>query len=166
MSSRHWRPAFRYTVSSGLRLAVRIPVWLFAQEEGKVRHRDTHYFLWFVFFGVLSGLIYYVNHRGSFDSESTWLLVSGLLGLILGANGVGEGKFSRWYDLIVGIIFSVAGLIGIAAGFHLHLLSGVPAALSRVIGPTTFLGLSLAVLPSLVHAVLGLSSVNHAIRNK
>lgn len=145
---------------------MRMPVWLFAQEEGNVKHRDTHYFLWFIFFGLISGLIYYVNHRGTVDSESTWLLVSGLLGLVFGANWLAEGKFSRWYDLIVGIIFSVAGLIGIAAGFHVNLLSGAPTAFKNVISPTTFLGLSLAVLPSLVHAVLGLSSVNHAIRNK
>lgn len=131
-----------------------------------MRHRDTHYFLWFIFFGLLSGLIYYVNHRGTIDTESTWLLVTGLLGLLFGANWLAEGKFSRWYDLIIGIIFSVAGLIGIAAGFHVSLLSTAPAAFKNVISPTTFLGLSLAVLPSLVHAVLGLSSVNHAVRNK
>lgn len=131
-----------------------------------MRHRDTHYFLWFIFFGVLSGLIYYVNHRGSIDTESAWLLVSGLLGLVFGANWLADGKFSRWFDLIIGIIFSVAGLIGIAAGFHVNLLSGAPVAFKNVISPTTFFGLSLAVLPSLVHAVLGLSSVNHAIHNK
>jgi hypothetical protein len=131
-----------------------------------VKHRNTHYFLWFIFFGVISGLIYYVNHHGSIDSESTWLLVSGLLGLLFGADWLAGGKFSRWYDLIIGIIFAVAGLIGIGAGFHVNLLSGAPASFSNFISATTFFGLSLAVLPSLVHAVLGFSSLNHAIRNK
>jgi hypothetical protein len=131
-----------------------------------VKHRDTHYFLWFIFFGLIAGAIYYVNHHNTVDSESIWLLVSGLLGLLFGADWLAGGKFARWYDLIIGIIFSVAGLIGIGAGFHINLLSGAPASASAFIGPATFLGLSLTVLPSLVHAVLGLTSLNHAIRNK
>lgn len=131
-----------------------------------MKHRDTHYFLWFIFFGVLSGIIFYINHHGAIDPESTWLLVTGLLGLIFGASWLADGKFSRWYDLIIGIIFAVAGLIGIAAGFRINLLSGAPASVGQFISPTTFFGLSLAVLPSLVHAVLGFSSLNHAIRNK
>lgn len=131
-----------------------------------VKHRDTHYFLWFIFFGLLSGVIFYLNHHGTIDPESTWLLVTGLLGMIFGANWLANGKFSRWYDLIIGIIFGVAGLIGIAAGFHINLLSGAPASFSNFISATTFFGLSLSVLPSLVHAVLGLTSLNHAIRNK
>jgi hypothetical protein len=131
-----------------------------------MKHRDTHYFLWFIFFGVVSGVIFYLNHHGAIDAESTWLLVSGLLGLVFGANWLAEGRFSRWYDLIIGIIFGVAGLIGIGEGFHVNLLSGAPGAFQSFISATTFFGLSLAVLPSLVHAVLGLSSLNHAIRNK
>ena len=131
-----------------------------------MKHRDTHYFLWFIFFGLLSGVIFYLNHHGTIDPESTWLLVTGLLGMIFGANWLANGKFSRWYDLIIGIIFGVAGLIGIAAGFHINLLSGAPASFSNFISATTFFGLSLSVLPSLVHAVLGLTSLNHAIRNK
>jgi hypothetical protein len=131
-----------------------------------VKHRDTHYFLWFIFFGVFSGAIFYLRNHGQVDPESTWLLVTGLLGLIFGANWLANGKFSRWYDLIIGIIFSVAGLIGIAEGFGINLLSGAPSGFSNFISSATFFGLSLTVLPSLVHAVLGLSSLNHAIRNK
>lgn len=131
-----------------------------------MKHRDTHYFLWFIFFGLIAGAIYYVNHHNTVDSESIWLLVSGLLGLLFGADWLAGGKFARWYDLIIGIIFGVAGLIGIGAGFHINLLSGAPASASAFISSTTFLGLSLTVLPSLVHAVLGLTSLNHAIRNK
>ncbi len=129
-----------------------------------MKHRDTHYFLWFIFFGLISGAIFYVNHRGAIDSESTWLLVTGLLGLIVAANWLANGSFSRWYDLIIGIIFCVAGLIGIAQGFHVDLLSGAPASVGGFISASTFFGLSLTVLPSLVHAVLGLTSLNHAIR--
>lgn len=136
-------------------------------EEGTpVKHRDTHYFLWFIFFGLLSGIIFYINHRQKIDPESTWLLVTGLLGMIFGQSWLADGKFSRWYDLVIGIIFSVAGLIGIGAGFRVNLLQNTPASMANFIGPATFFGLSLAVLPSLVHAVLGLTSLNHAIRNK
>jgi hypothetical protein len=60
----------------------------------------------------------------------------------------------------------VAGLIGIGAGFRVNLLQSVPASMANFISPTLFFGLSLAVLPSLVHAVLGLTSLSHAIRNK
>lgn len=131
-----------------------------------MRHRDTHYFLWFIFFGLLSGVIYYLNHHNTVDSESTWLLVTGLLGLLFGARWLANGRLSRPYDLVIGLIFALAGLIGIAQGFHVNPLSGAPAALSGFISATTFFGLSLTVLPSLVHAVLGISSLNHALRDK
>lgn len=154
-------------MSEGAAAAAKLRANLRYIREGiPVKHRDTHYFLWFIFFGLISGAIFYVKHHGSLDPESTWLLITGLLGMIFGANWLAKGKFSRWYDLIIGIIFGVAGLIGIGAGFGINLLQSTPASLSSFIGPTLFFGLSLGVLPSLVHAVLGLTSLNHAIRNK
>jgi hypothetical protein len=129
-----------------------------------VRHRDTHYFLWFIFFGVLSGIIHYVNQPGHFDPESTWLTVSGLLGMLFGARWLANGKLSRGYDFIIGVIFTLAGAIGIAAGFHVDLISGPVA--NGLISQSELLGLSLATLPSLVHAVLGITSLNHVIHNK
>ena len=133
-----------------------------------MRHRDTHYFLWFIFFGVLSGLIYYVNptlnHGLRFDPESTWLMVSGLLGLLLGARWIADGKLSRWYDLVIGVIFILAGAIGIAHGFNINLVSASVA--GGLISQDALLGLSLGVLPSLVHAVLGITSLNHVIQKK
>jgi hypothetical protein len=133
-----------------------------------MRHRDTHYFLWFIFFGVVSGIIYYLNpaqhHGARFDPESTWLTVSGLLGMLLGANWIASGKLSRWYDLLIGAIFTIAGVIGIAAGFHVNLVSGSIA--GGLISDSALLGLNLSVLPSLVHTVLGLTSLNHAVQKK
>lgn len=129
-----------------------------------MRHRDTHYFLWFIFFGVLSGIIYYVKNPGNLDPESTWLTLSGLLGMLLGMKWIAGGRLSRWYDLIIGVIFSVAAAIGIAAGFQVNLISGPIA--NGLISKNTLLGLSLLTLPSLVHAVLGITSLNHAIKNK
>ncbi len=128
-----------------------------------MRHRDTHYFLWFIFFGVLSGIIHYVNNK-SFDPESTWLTVSGLLGMLLGMKWIAGGRLSRWYDLFIGVIFSIAAAIGIAAGFQVNLISGSVA--NGLISKEALLGLSLLTLPSLVHAVLGITSLNHAIKNK
>ena len=122
-----------------------------------MRHRDTHYFLWFIFFGVLSGLIHYVN-QPTFDPESTWLTICGLLGMLLGAKWIAGGNLSRWYDLLAGLIFALAGGIGIALGFNVNI--------GDLSSNGALLGLSLGVLPSLLHAVLGLTSLNHAIRNK
>lgn len=133
-----------------------------------MRHRDTHYFLWFIFFGVLSGLIFYVNpkqHPGmTFDPESAWLTVSGLLGILLGTKWIAGGKLSRWYDLIAGVIFTLAGTVGIAHGFNINLISG--SALGGLISATSLFGLSLEVLPSLVHAVLGITSLNHSVHKQ
>jgi hypothetical protein len=133
-----------------------------------MQHRSTHYFLWFIFFGVISGLIFYVNaaqhHTALFDPESTWLTVSGLLGILLGAKWIADGKLSRWYDLAAGIIFTVAGVIGIAHGFGINLISGSIA--GGLISQSALLGLSLGVLPSLIHAVLGITSLNHSVSKK
>lgn len=122
-----------------------------------MRHRDTHYFLWFIFFGVLAGLIHYV-HSAAFDPESAWLTVSGLLGVALGIKWLAHGRLERGYDLIIGLIFTLVGLTGVAVGF-----AGNIAGLTS---QTALLGLSLGVLPSLVHAVLGITSLNHGLRNK
>lgn len=123
----------------------------------KIQHRDTHYFLWFIFFGVLAGLIHYVNSP-VFDPESAWLTVTGLLGLLFGASWVARGRLSRWYDLAIGVIFTVVGAIGILLGFHLPI--------AGLTSDGALLGLNLGVLPSLIHGVLGVTSLNHAIHER
>lgn len=122
-----------------------------------MRHRDTHYFLWFIFFGLLAGLIHYV-HTPDFDPESAWLAVSGLLGVALGTKWLANGRLERGYDLIIGLIFTLAGGLGIAVGF----LGNIAGLTSQ----SALLGLSLGVLPALVHAVLGLTSLSHGVGNK
>jgi len=126
-------------------------------------HRSTHYWLWFLFFGVIAGAITYSQHR-MLDSESIWLLVSGLLGLVVGAKWLSDGQLARPYDVVVGLIFSAAGVVGILHGFGATVLP--KSALNGAITSTSFLGLSLALFPSLIHAVLGLQSIRHGARSK
>lgn len=63
--------------------------------------RSTHYWLWFLLFGVVSSIVA-VTRQHSLDSESVWLLVTGMLGILLGGLG---GRLARPYDLVVGVVF-------------------------------------------------------------
>jgi hypothetical protein len=127
-------------------------------------HRNAHYWLWFLVFGVIAGLLNYKAH-GTLGSEAIWLLVSGLIGIIVGGRWLNEGKLAKPYDLIVGIIFAAVGIIGILLNFGLFNLSkvGLP---SGVLSNDSLIGLSLAVFPSLIHTVLGLNSINHGFKAK
>jgi len=123
-------------------------------------HRNAHYFLWFLIFGVVAGLVAFTQH-GKLDSEAIWLLVTGGLGLIVGR--INDGSLTRPYDFIVGIIFTLVGAIGTLAAFNVNVLSSLSSLPSSVLGNGYLLGLSLALFPSLIHLVLGLSSLNHAV---
>lgn len=129
-------------------------------------HRSTHYWLWFLLFGLIGGLLYY-NANNSLDSESIWLLISGLLGLLVGMNWLNQGKFSRPYDILIGIIFTLVGILGILQGFRVlkvaTLVKGAPAG---VLSQSTLLGLSLTGLAVLINTVLGLTSLNHGLKSK
>ena len=130
-----------------------------------VKERNAHYFLWFIFFGIIAGISSYVNSQ-QISSESIWMFVSGLLGMLVSQNWLAEGKLSRAYDFIVGVIFTLVGLVGVLDAFKIHLLSGVstPAGL---VSSTSILGLAITpLLIALVHMVLGLQSLNHGLRNK
>ena len=129
-----------------------------------VKERSAHYFLWFIFFGLIAGVASYVNSQ-QFSSESIWLLVSGLLGILVTQKWLNEGKFARTYDFIIGVIFTLVGLVGVLDAFKIHLLSGVslPAGL---VTSSTILGLSITpLLIALVHMVLGLQSLNHGLHS-
>ncbi len=129
-----------------------------------VKERSAHYFLWFIFFGLIAGVASYVNTQ-QFSSESIWLLVSGLLGILVTQKWLNEGKFARTYDFIIGVIFTLVGLVGVLDAFKIHLLSGVslPAGL---VTSSTILGLSITpLLIALVHMVLGLQSLNHGMHS-
>jgi hypothetical protein len=127
-----------------------------------MKHRNAHYFLWFLIFGVVAGLVAFTQH-GKLDSEAIWLLVTGGLGLIIGR--INDGSLTRPYDFVVGIIFTLVGAIGTLAAFGTNVLSPLSSLPSSVVGNGYLLGLSLALFPSLIHLVLGLSSLNHAVTN-
>ena len=46
--------------------------------------RNTHYWLWFLLFGVVSTLVSTSRGEG-IGTETMWLLITGLLGLVFGA---------------------------------------------------------------------------------
>lgn len=127
-------------------------------------HRNAHYWLWFLVFGVVAGLLSYKDTK-TLSSESLWLLITGLIGIIVGANWLNSGNLAKPYDLLIGIIFAAVGIFGILLQFGLFHLStsSVP---SGLISNNTLLGLSLTTFPALIHTVLGLNSINHGLKAK
>ncbi len=123
-------------------------------------HRNAHYWLWFVLFGVVSMLAEIVGNKG-LSWESVWLTATGFMGLVFGA-GRFSGRFSRGYDLLAGLGFTVIGLIGVLHNLGITLLTSSAA----VTGDSqTLFGLSLALPYALIHSVLGFTSLNLGMRD-
>ena len=123
--------------------------------------RNTHYWLWFLLFGVVSALVT-ISQGDGITSETVWLLVAGFLGLLTGSF---MHSLVRPYDLAIGLLFTTVGLLGILHNFGLNLVatSGIaPNALDE----TAILGLSLSLPYALIHTVLGLTSLSHGLRAK
>lgn len=132
-----------------------------------VKHRSEHYFLWFIFFGLIAGIASYINNGHQISSEAIWLFVSGLLGILVTQSWLADGKFAKTYDFIIGVIFTLVGLVGILQGFHVDLLSGLHGLPSNLVNSNSIIGLSLTpFLINLVHAVLGLQSLSHGLRGE
>ncbi len=127
-------------------------------------HRNAHYWLWFLIFGVVAGLLSYKQNH-ALSSESIWLLVTGLLGLVVAARWLNDGKFARPYDLIIGLIFAAVGIFGILLNFGLFSISSSTLP-NGLISNDSLLGLSLGVFPALIHTVLGLDSLHHGSSSK
>jgi hypothetical protein len=122
--------------------------------------RTTHYWLWFLLFGVVAGLAYMVgkaNLAGIPKSEPIWLFVTGLLGIVAGAGKL-TSRFTRPYDLVVGLIFTAIGLLGLLHNFGINLTG------SSAISSDAILGLSLSLPFALIHTVLGLTSLNQSFK--
>ena len=123
--------------------------------------RSTHYWLWFILFGVVSSLVVWRIH-GSLDSESVWLLVTGLLGVLLGVGGLGA-RLSRPYDLVIGLLFTAIGLLGLLHNLGYNLVPTTSDTASTV-AQSAIIGLSLSLPYALIHTLLGLTSLNHGLR--
>jgi hypothetical protein len=121
--------------------------------------RNTHYWLWFLLFGVVSALVSVSQGKG-ITAETLWLLITGFLGLVL---GMILPALARPFDLVIGLLFTIVGLLGILHAFGLNLVatSGVAP---NAIDETAILGLSLSLPYALIHTLLGLTSLSHGLR--
>jgi len=121
--------------------------------------RNTHYWLWFLLFGVVSALATISKGEG-ITTETMWLLIAGFLGLLL---GMLLPSLARPYDLVIGLLFATVGLLGILHNFGMNLVatSGIAP---NAIDETAILGLSLTLPYALIHTVLGLTSLSHGLR--
>ena len=123
--------------------------------------RNTHYWLWFLLFGVVSALVT-ISQGDGITSETVWLLVAGFLGLLTGSF---MHSLVRPYDLAIGLLFTTVGLLGILHNFGMNLV-GEPSLAPNAIDETAILGLSLSLPYALIHTVLGLTSLSHGLRAK
>jgi hypothetical protein len=137
--------------------------------------RNGHYFVWFILFGVIALLVGLLGGGFNFakvDPEAYWLLGVGVIGWLLGSKNLNTGSVARYFDYIVGVIFMIAGVIGIVSNYNASLLNSLKSSsaggfLFPVVnnGVTTFLGLSLALLPAIVNLFLGFFSFRHGMEN-
>ena len=123
--------------------------------------RNTHYWLWFLLFGVVSALVNWSQGSG-ITTETLWLLITGLLGLIL---GLFVPALARPFDLVIGGLFTLVGLLGILHAFGVNLIpsGSVPP---NAIDTTAILGLSLSLPYALIHTLLGLTSLSNGLRTQ
>jgi uncharacterized membrane protein YhaH (DUF805 family) len=120
-------------------------------------HRGSHYWLWFLLFGVIPLVLAMKNGFGANATtyNALWLVGSGLLGLLLGNSRIYDGRLARPFDFIIGIIFTLAGLVGIVKMFGIG-VAGADTLLGSV-------GLTLGTVLPLIYAFLGLKSLHHAL---
>jgi hypothetical protein len=110
-------------------------------------------------FGVVSALVTVSKGEG-ITTETWWLLIAGFVGLLLGTF---VHALARPFDLVIGLLFTAVGLLGILHNFGLNLTGGAGLA-PNAIDNTAILGLSLSLPYALIHTVLGLTSLSHGLR--
>ena len=127
-----------------------------------IAQRSAHYWIWFILFGVVSTIVVLTKGLG-LDTETIWLLVGGLLGVVTGMSAL---RLARAYDLIVGLLFTGIGLIGILHNLGVNLVATGNGALTGTIDESAILGISLALPYALIHTSLGLMSLNQGMRSR
>jgi len=163
---RHWPVALTADPSASANVArypldpaLVAPAHYWSKEGQMLSQRNTHYWLWFLLFGVVSALVTASKGEG-ITIETMWLLIAGFVGLVLGTF---LPSLARPFDLVIGLLFTAVGLLGILHNFGLNLTGGVGLA-PNAIDDTAILGLSLSLPYALIHTVLGLTSLSHGLR--
>jgi hypothetical protein len=131
-----------------------------------VGHRNAHYGLWFLFFGLIPLIVALTGHTafsaaGSSSQanvfEALWLIGAGVLGVVLGNPGFFRGRLAQPYDLLVGIVFAAVGLLGLVGDFGVQ-TGSVALVVNRA-------GLLLGSLYPLLYLYLGFRSLHHGLEN-
>jgi len=132
-----------------------------SKEGSMLSQRNTHYWLWFLLFGVVSALVSSSRGEG-ITTETLWLLITGFIGLVL---GMFLPTLARPFDLVIGLLFTGVGLLGVLHAFGLNLVpsGNIPP---NAIDTTAILGLSLSLPYALIHTLLGLTSLSHGVRTQ
>ena len=126
-------------------------------------HRETHYSLLFIFLGVIAAIGGLVAKTG-LSTESIWFLVIGAIGFLINRVSSNAG-LTQLFDVVVGVILGLAGIVGILLQFKLLHTASLPSSLVRTSGGTIQLaGLDITFFPSLVYAYLGLTSILHGLQ--
>lgn len=127
--------------------------------------RSGHYFTWFLVFGLIAGVVSLIGQR-TLSGESIWLVAGGVIGSLLANQRVND--FARYYDIAIGVIFALAGLVGLVYTARSSLLPSSLQDAHLLVGTgqdAVLLGLSLAVFPATIHLILGYTSFRHGARN-
>jgi hypothetical protein len=130
-----------------------------------ISQRTTHYWLWFILLGVVTGLAYLTGKAslgGVPQSEPIWLFATGLLGIVVGSRAL-AARISRPFDLVVGLLFTLIGLLGVLHNFGISFTGS--SAISNVGDSSAIIGLSLSLPFVLLHTLLGLTSLNQGLKS-
>jgi hypothetical protein len=73
-------------------------------------------------------------------------------------------SLARPFDLVIGLLFTIVGLLGILHAFGLNLVATSGGVAPSAIDETAILGLSLSLPYALIHTLLGLTSLSHGLR--
>ncbi|HEX9069604.1 MAG TPA: hypothetical protein VF807_12605 [Ktedonobacterales bacterium] len=126
--------------------------------------RSAHYWLWFLLFGIASVIVGW-SQTHTLTSEALWLLVTGVLGIILGTHLFGAGT-ARPYDLLIGLVFTGVGISGILHNLGYNLVAPSGPVTSGSSPSDALLGFSLSLPYALIHTVLGMTSLNHGLTKR
>jgi hypothetical protein len=125
--------------------------------------RNTYYWLWFLIFGVTSAAATFLqtHHLGT---EDILMFATGLGGVVIGPKSCAPALVKP-YDLAVGIIFFIVGILGILRAFDISLINTSSIIPGILLTQTKFLGLSLFLHPAVLHTALGFLSLRYGLKN-